>query len=75
MTTASIAITTLPLILLLQKLRWSPCPPHNIRSQEFISSSSPVTVYIVVSFCIGYAGMGNPKAALESKAVVAVVLI
>jgi hypothetical protein len=52
-----------------------PCPPHNIQSQELKSSSFSAPVHIVVYFAIVLAGMGNPKAALESKAVAAVVLI
>ena len=50
-------------------------PPHNSRSQELGPSRSPGTVHIVVSFAIVLAGMGNPMAALESKAVVTVVLV
>ena len=52
-----------------------PCPPHNIQSQELKSSSFPAPVHIVVYFAIVLAGMGNPKAALESKVVAAVVII
>ena len=79
MTMATIAadfVSMLALVLIgPTSARESPCPPHNIQSQELRSSYSPANVHIVESFAIVLAGMDNPKAALKSKAVSAVVLI
>ena len=33
--------------------RESPCPPHNIQSQELGSSTSPAPVHIVMFYVIG----------------------
>ena len=52
-----------------------PAMQNNIQSQQLRSSSSPAPVLIVAFCVIGLTGMGNPKAALESKAVVTVVLV
>jgi hypothetical protein len=48
---------------------------NNIWSHELGSGSSPDPMSIVVFSVIGFTGMRNTKAALESKAVAAVVLI
>ena len=48
---------------------------NNIWSHELGSGSSPDPMSIVVFSAVGFTGMGNPKAALESKPVAAVVLI
>ena len=52
-----------------------PATQNNIWSHELGSGSSPDPMSIVVFSAIGFTGMGNLKAALESKAVAAVVLI
>ena len=40
----------------------------NFRSQSFESNATPAYVFIVVCWVVGFTGMANPKAALESKA-------
>ena len=52
-----------------------PAMQNNIWSHELGSGSSPDPMSIVVFSAIGFTGMGNPKAALESKPGAAVVLI
>ena len=59
----------------LKQARRCPAMQNNIWSHELGSSSSSIPLFIVAFSAIGFAGMGNPKAALESKAATAVVLI
>jgi hypothetical protein len=44
------------------------CTPSNLRSQEFGSSATPAYVLIVVFFIVGFTGLANLMADVDSKA-------
>ena len=56
-------------MLIINALSWSIYSIYEVWSALRTISSYPATLHNVVSFAIGYAGMGNPKAALESMVV------